>query len=208
MPLAKRRVSLVALGVLLAAALWTPGCASHTERISKAAGKASQEAGEVIRHAQEAQAMLADPPAEVPATPDTLAWLGAINSHLLAIASKASTIRASATAIQSAVPHVEDKVPWWARLLRMGLIVAAIVGVGWLLWQTKLGMLIAGFVWGLGLLIPKRARTAAKFDHEQLTAAPDDNNRREAIAAKRGSDPAYDAAYRKIHTEAKLKGTV
>ncbi len=99
--------------------------------------------------------------------------------------------------IAGAVGNVKDTTPWWADMLSYGFIALAIIGVCFLLWYTGVGTLIKKVVYSLGLFIPDKKLQQAKV----LAEAKDDTDPttiREAIAVMRASDPAFDAAYKKV----------
>lgn len=104
------------------------------------------------------------------------------------IAAEAESIEGLAQDIRARLPDVEDKTPWWARLLQSGIWLGIIAGGLALLIYLGVGPLIrSGLAW-LGVLIPKPKRSGAKLLSEGKT--------QEAIAAMR-EDPQFDAAYRK-----------
>lgn len=177
------------------------GCKSHTKAIADGAMKAGRESSEIVQHAEAAIAEIDAPPPEVPAEPDVVAWLGGIKSNLLAIVVKGKSINATATTIVQQVPHVEDKVPWWASLLKLFAVLGILAATLYFFIASGAFKVVRGIVWGMGLLIPSRALTAAKFDFEYHQKNPDDAQHREAVAANRGKDPAYDAAWRKFKSE-------
>lgn len=99
--------------------------------------------------------------------------------------------------IADAVSKVKDVTPWWADMITYGFIALAIVGVCVLLWYTGIGGLVKRVVYSLGLFIPDRKLQQAKV----LAEAKDESDPttiREAIAVMRASDPAFDAAYKKV----------
>lgn len=171
------------------------GCKSHTAKIAKAAQESSRAAGEIIAHAEAAQNEVASPPEEVPPTPAVTAWLGKITSHLLAIGQKAHEVRDNQATIGNQIPHVEDRVPWWATLLKLLAVVGGLVVVVYVLWATGILKVIRAWLWAHGLLVPKAKVSSAKLDVEALE---DPAKLPQAIASRRTADPAYDAAFRKV----------
>ena len=82
-------------------------------------------------------------------------------------------------------------------ILSYGFIAAAILGICVLLWYTGIGTFIKKVVYSLGLFIPEKKIQQAKL----LAEAKDESDPttiREAIAAFRAGDPAFDAAYKKV----------
>lgn len=99
--------------------------------------------------------------------------------------------------IAGAVGNVKDTIPWWGDMITYGAIALAVIGVCFLLWYTGVGSLIKKVVYSLGLFIPDKKLQQAKV----LAEAKDDTDPttiREAIAVMRASDPAFDAAYKKV----------
>ena len=99
--------------------------------------------------------------------------------------------------IAGAVGNVKDVTPWWGEMLSYGFIALAIIGVCVLLWYTGVGTLIQKTVYSLGLFIPEKKIQQAKV----LAEAKDETDPttiREAIAVLRASDPAFNAAYKKV----------
>ena len=76
-------------------------------------------------------------------------------------------------------------------------IAAIVVGIIVLLWQTGLGALIKRALWALGWFIPKSTMRSAAADMKVLDHE-DEMDQREAIAIRRSSDPAYEAARKKL----------
>jgi len=99
--------------------------------------------------------------------------------------------------IAGAVGNVKDITPWWGDMLSYGFIALAIIGICVLLWYTGVGTLIQKIVYSLGLFIPEKKIQQAKV----LAEAKDETDPttiREAIAVLRASDPAFNAAYKKV----------
>jgi hypothetical protein len=99
--------------------------------------------------------------------------------------------------IAGAVSGVKDTTPWWADMISYGFIALAIIGVCVLLWYTGIGTFISKIFYSLGLFIPEKKLQQAKV----LAEAKDETDPttiREAIAVLRASDPAFNAAYKKV----------
>lgn len=109
----------------------------------------------------------------------------------------ASNILKETGDIADAVSKVKDATPWWADMITYGFIAMAIIGICVLLWYTGIGSLIKKFVYSLGLFIPDKKLQQAKMLSEAKDEA-DPTTIREAIAVLRASDPAFDAAYKKV----------
>ena len=99
--------------------------------------------------------------------------------------------------IQDELHRVEDTTPWWARMMNNLAIAGIAIGIIVLLWQTGIGMFIKKILWSVGMFIPKRSLMSASAD---LKALDRDNemNYRESVAVRRSSDPAYEAARKKL----------
>ena len=113
------------------------------------------------------------------------------------IQSDQAYIQASTISIQDNLHRVEDLTPWWASTLGNLAIAAIVIGVIILLWQTGLGMLIKKVLWSIGLFIPKATMRSAQADMKVLDRGHE-MAFREAIAIRRSSDPAYEAARNKL----------
>lgn len=193
-------VLLAVLAVLIALS-HMGGCVSHTKAIANGAMKANREATEIVQKAEETRADLENPPAEVPPTGDVRAWLGRMLSNQLSIISKAQSVQVAATAIVKEVPHVEDKVPWWAALMKLLAVVGGLALLVYIGIATGAFKFIHVWLMGMGLFIPKAKVSSAKLDAEALA---DPSKLPQAIASRRTIDPAYDAAFRA--EKARLEG--
>lgn len=98
--------------------------------------------------------------------------------------------------ISGAVGEVADITPWWANLLKYGFISIIGIAVVVILWQTGLGTVIRLAVGWL----PKRKVNEAKLAVSALNDA-DPVTMREYIAAKRSSDPMFDAAWKQVNNK-------
>ena len=103
----------------------------------------------------------------------------------------ASKIDTLAAGIHIALGGVEDKTPAWMSMLTWIAIAAVVVAVVVLLWQTGLGTMIRIAVGWL----PRKQRQDADLAAGMLDPSkPEDA--REYIAARRFSDPYFDAAWK------------
>ena len=103
-----------------------------------------------------------------------------------------------------ALTKVEDKIPWWANMINYIMIALSILAICFILWYTGVGAFIKSLLYSAGLFIPKQKVEQAEIIRKALN----DKNKattREAIAALRASDPALDAAYRKVRKKEKLQ---
>ena len=88
---------------------------------------------------------------------------------------------------------LEDKVPAWLSTLWMAALAVVVVGVVVLLWQTGLGTAVRV---AIGWLPRAKVR-----DADLAAGMLDPNNpenAREYVAARRASDPEFDAAWRRL----------
>lgn len=110
----------------------------------------------------------------------------------------AERIDGLAAGIHDELPNVTNKVPAWLSTLQWWGIAVAVVAVAFVLWQS--GAFTAIRI-AVGWLPRRKVR-----DAEMAAAMLDDDkteNPREYIAARRGSDPAFDAAWRRIKNKEK-----
>jgi hypothetical protein len=110
------------------------------------------------------------------------------------VVSRAERINGLAADIHGSIPHLEDRTPAWLSTLWWGAAAVVAVAVVILLWQTGIGTAIRVAVGWL----PRR-----KVQDASLAAGMLDPNKpedaREYIAARRASDPEFDAAWRQVH---------
>ncbi len=175
------------------------GCGSAKEAISgssisiyERAGSSLEASTEIYRLAQSDVALDA-----AQASPQFVVARNQIQDMAELIIADQQSIQSSVNSIQSNLNRVEDSTPWWARMVSNLAIAGVVIGVIILLWQTGLGMLIKRVVWSLGMFIPKSTMRSAEADMKML----DSNNemaQREAVAIRRTSDPAYEAARKKL----------
>lgn len=109
-------------------------------------------------------------------------------------------IIAATEGIVRALPGVKDVTPWWANLIGWGLIALAIVGIVALLWMTGIGSFLRTLLASVAGLIPRRQRREADLAVKVMDEASPEGIR-EYIAARRASDPMFDAAYTKAARE-------
>jgi len=110
----------------------------------------------------------------------------------------ATRIDTLAAGIHVALGGVEDKTPAWMSMLTWIAVAAVVVAVCVILWQTGLGTF---FRIAIGWL-PRRQRQDADLAAGMLDPSkPEDA--REYIAARRASDPYFDAAFKKARASKK-----
>ena len=98
--------------------------------------------------------------------------------------------------IQKSATEVQDKEKDWMKALKLAAFILVPVAIGFILWYSGIGRLLRRFFFSLGsLFIPAAAKDSAKLDLEALEK-PDVLP--QAVAVRRASDPAYDAAFRKL----------
>ena len=115
-------------------------------------------------------------------------------------------ILAASEEIVRALPGVKDVTPWWASLLSWGLIALSVVGVVALLWMTGLGAFVKRLLAAVGLMIPAAERREANLAAKAIDYGSDVSVR-EWIAARRASDPMFDAAYRRERRDRKKRAS-
>ena len=104
----------------------------------------------------------------------------------------ATRIDTLAAGIHIALGGVEDKTPAWMSMLTWIAIAAVVVAVCVILWQTGFGTFVRIAIGWL----PRRQRQDADLAEGMLDPSkPEDA--REYIAARRASDPYFDAAFKK-----------
>lgn len=92
---------------------------------------------------------------------------------------------------------VEDKVPWWATMVSYSMVALSILGIIFLLWYLGIGHLLRKVFYSLGMFIPESKIKQATLARKTLDTA-DPTTSREMVAALRASDPAFEAAFKKI----------
>ena len=104
----------------------------------------------------------------------------------------ATRIDTLAAGIHVALGGVEDKTPAWMSMLTWIAVAAVVVAVCVILWQTGIGTFVRIAIGWL----PRRQRQDADLAAGMLDPSkPEDA--REYIAARRASDPYFDAAFKK-----------
>ena len=142
-------------------------------------------------------------------SPELADKANAINAAATRIDHEAERIGASASGIIQQSQRVQDIKPLWQTLLGMSAWSLLWIGVALVLAWFGLLPIVIRFIAGLAaqvpslfkLLIPDSIRSSAKLDVEAFDAA--DPTMTAAVAARRQSDPRYDAAYRHYAKEAK-----
>jgi len=186
---------IVGVAIALVAVVSFVGCKSATKDIAEAAVEVSRRADKITQHSAAIQSELASPPDGVLDVDGSLPWIGGMNSHAVAIDENAKGITDSAAVVSERVTQVEDKVPWWASLLKLFAVIGVLALVVYAGIATGVFKLIHGVLMGFGWFIPKAKLSSAKLDYEAMrdpTVLP------EAIASRRTIDPAYNAAYVKV----------
>ncbi|NDG61848.1 MAG: hypothetical protein EBY29_00040 [Planctomycetes bacterium] len=104
----------------------------------------------------------------------------------------ATRIDTLAAEIHIALGGVEDKTPAWMSMLTWIAVAAVVVAVCVILWQTGIGTFVRIAIGWL----PRKQRQDADLAAGMLDPSkPEDA--REYIAARRASDPYFDAAFKK-----------
>jgi len=171
----------LAMAILLAAA----GCS--------ASGRIAENANEVRRLAESSRGRFDAIGTEARSTaPD----VGAIAREAEGGSAEQQAIVRATAGIVEALPGVSDVTPWWATLVARTMAALAVVGVAVILWTTGLGSLVKRALWGFGLLLPRSAVSDADLARSMLDPSRPEGAR-EYVAARRASDPAFEAAWRK-----------
>jgi len=110
------------------------------------------------------------------------------------VVTRADRIYELAADIHAQLPGLEDRTPAWMETLVWVAVAVVAVAACVLLWQTGLGQAIRVAVgW-----IPRKKVSDADLASRMLDEkSPEDA--REYVAARRASDPEFDAAWRRIH---------
>jgi|TARA_R110002096_G_scaffold130841_2_gene280278 hypothetical protein len=112
-----------------------------------------------------------------------------------AVISEQENIIVLAEGIKQQLPNVRNAVPWWASMIDRIVIVGGILGVAFLCWHLGIGYITKRLFWSIGWFIPKRAMRSAELD---IKVERNGITSREAVAARRGDDMAYEAARKKV----------
>jgi hypothetical protein len=110
------------------------------------------------------------------------------------VVTRAGRIHDLAADIHGRIPHLEDKTPVWLSTLWWAAAAVALIAVAVILWQTGLGTAVRVAIGWL----PRRKVQDANLAAGMLDPdKPEDA--REYVAARRASDPEFDAAWRRVH---------
>jgi len=110
------------------------------------------------------------------------------------VVTRAERINDLAGDIHGSIPHLEDRTPAWLSTLWWVAAAVVAVAIAVMLWQTGLGTAIRVAVgWLPRRKVQDASLAAGMLDPDK----PEDA--REYIAARRASDPEFDAAWRKVH---------
>lgn len=123
--------------------------------------------------------------------------IGSLTFSLDAVVSEQKKIIAIQADQQIKATEVEDKKsPLLAYLKYLPWIAGPIIFI--FLWFSPVGSLIRTVFFSITAFIPTSAISSAKLDSEALEHPAAPSELREAVAARRASDPAYRAAFKKI----------
>lgn len=171
--------------------VWMGSCVSATHEIAKTTNEVRALAIESEEAARNIQTLTEDP--LILAGTDTI-----IDDQL--------KIQKKADYVSLQIPKVKDVIPWWATTIKYLAFLGSALAICFVLWYTGIGFIIKKALWSFGLLIPTPTKLRADFDAKAIDEGSASPSRREAIAASRGADPAYNAAFKKHLTKRKTKG--
>lgn len=157
------------------------GCKSAKAEIDRRAQRIGELAGKTIGELDAALDTGEVGPAAVP--------------HVEQAKTNQHVIRDEADKARTALHGVEDTTPWWGRLFGNLAIAGVLIAMVILLWQTGIGFLIKRVCYAIGLFIPRGTKATAALDADAVVRRRACSEQREAIAAKRATDPAYDAEF-------------
>lgn len=95
------------------------------------------------------------------------------------------------------VPHLDDKVPYWQRLLKVWAGVAGAGVVLALLIYLGVGRVARPLFQAIGMFIPRAVNAAAKIDAEAVVDGHASEAQHRAITARRTSEPLYDKLFKR-----------
>jgi hypothetical protein len=110
------------------------------------------------------------------------------------VVTRAERINVLAGDIHGSIPHLEDRTPAWLSTLWWVAAAVALVAAAIILWQTGLGTAVRI---AIGWLPRKKVIDADLAAGMLNPDKPEDA--REYVAARRASDPEFDAAWRRLH---------
>jgi len=110
------------------------------------------------------------------------------------VVTRAGRIHDLAADIHGRIPHLEDKTPVWLSTLWWAAAAVALIAVAVILWQTGLGTAVRV---AIGWLPRRKVQDASLAAGMLDPDKPEDA--REYVAARRASDPEFDAAWRRVH---------
>ncbi len=110
------------------------------------------------------------------------------------VVTRAERISGLAGDIHGSIPHLEDRTPAWLSTLWWVAAAVALVAAAIILWQTGLGTAVRI---AIGWLPRKKVIDADLAAGMLNPDKPEDA--REYVAARRASDPEFDAAWRRLH---------
>lgn len=160
------------------------GC-SATRKISEVSNSIRAEAVAIRENARQVLPFLSSSPEGVKLEQDTIR--------------RTDNIEKGVASVQEELTATQDKEGSWLKALKMVSIIVGSVAVIGALWVFRRPLMAGGAV--VSAMLDPLAKSRARMDVEALEASPDNQPLREAIAAYRGSDPKYDALFRKAKRE-------
>jgi hypothetical protein len=115
--------------------------------------------------------------------------------HLERAKDRQHAIQREVAVTRRALHGVDDRTPWWARLVSNAVLAALLIAIAIVLWQSGVGFLMRRTGYAIGLFIPRATRASAALDAEAIVQRRASQPQREAIAARRAADPAYECEF-------------
>lgn len=115
--------------------------------------------------------------------------------HLDRAKDRQHAIQREVAVTRRALHGVDERTPWWARLASNAVLAALFIAIAIVLWQSGVGFLMRRTAYAIGLFIPRGTRASAALDAEAIVQRRASQPQREAIAARRAADLAYECEF-------------
>lgn len=186
------KLTTIRVAVLLLA-LVAGGCKSHVQSAAERVGRVMELATDSRDHALalSKEAEMGPVPAET------------VTTHANAIVdAQTEIVAAGKSVLTKDIPHLEDKTPYWARLLRTWGFVAGVGVVLALLIYLGVGKVVRPILQRVGMLVPKAVDAAAKLDAEAIVEGVASEVQHRVVTARRVAEPLYNRLFQKHKAEA------